>query len=227
MGDGLFWFKWPVDQDGYELDERTEGLLGDFGGLSFQENPGPPLIRGRGGPPRYYHPLEAHPALWCEFAAECVDDHGILRFANKYGLLGNNHDGPESSLDVIDDTLREARVARAIAAHHDAGSKAEAMEVFNDYAQPLLIAGIQCGKAGKQEIKMVPRTLRNALRLQMMDAITGQIPVRRCKNCTTWFPYGPGQKATVRKQFCSDRCRVAFDRHGERQQLMTTAKVGS
>jgi hypothetical protein len=208
MGDGLFWFEWPVDQAGYELelDERTgEGLLG----------PGPPRIRGRGGPPRYYRPLEQHPGLWREFADECVDDHGVLRFANKYGLLGDN--GTESSLDVIDDTLRAARVAHTIAAHLDAGSKAEAAEVFNDHAQPLLIAGIQYSEAGKREIKMVPRTLRNALRLQMMDAIAGQITFRRCKNCTTWFPYGRGQKATVRKRFCSDRCRVAFDRHGERQ----------
>lgn len=132
-------------------------------------------------------------------------------------MLGNTYDGTESSWDFIDETLRAARVARTIAAYLDAGSKAEAMEVFNDHAQPLLIAGIQYSEAGKLEIKMVPRTLRNALRLQMMDAITGQITFRRCRNCTTWFPYGPGQKATVRKQFCSDRCRVAFVRHGDKQ----------
>jgi hypothetical protein len=53
--------------------------------------------------------------------------------------------------------------------------------------------------------------------LQAAQAITGNLHFRRCANCSTWFRYGSGTSHTVRRQFCSDRCRVAWARSSKRR----------
>jgi hypothetical protein len=75
-------FEWPVDQAGYDLVyDESEGLF----------------LQARGGPPRYYRPMEVE-GLWRRFANQCTDAHrkgllgfredhdGILAFVSEFGL---------------------------------------------------------------------------------------------------------------------------------------------
>ena len=82
----------------------------------------------------------------------------------------------------------------------------------------------------RPEFLFVPLTLRDALLHQAGLAITGNRRFRRCRNqgCANWFRLGPQLKRTggvarsftARREFCSDRCRVA---HARRQRREATA----
>ena len=214
----LYEFQWPVDQDGYFLDHvdddrpkgggvLTAGLTGDF-------------IRRRGGPLRYYRPMEAHPGLWRRFAETCISVEGVLSFVNDFGLLaasgkaeGHDYERPERILET-------ATLIRHIAAELDSGERRSAVALFSLHAKPQLTAGIRRDERKEiYEFKLIPRTLRGALLLQAGEAITGNRRFRRCKNCSEWFVLGPGGH-TARRQFCRDRCRVAWARHHKQGRIV-------
>ena len=77
---------------------------------------------------------------------------------------------------------------------------------------------------GKFEWRFVPHSLRDALLFQAAEAIAGNRRFQRCRNehCPNWFQLGPRSAAegnrtvTARRQFCSDRCRVASARRQKR-----------
>src|SRR5947208_12683304 len=77
-------FEWPVDQLGYEIRSEPEGGTLLSGALPTE----PGLVNklcGKGGPPRYYRPME-RPGLWRRLADVDTLD-GALAFAGEFGLL--------------------------------------------------------------------------------------------------------------------------------------------
>jgi hypothetical protein len=88
-----FDFVWPVDQEGYEIWRNPH----DDESALFFGRPETIFIRPRGGPLRYYRPLEVE-GLWLRFAASCISVEGALSFANEFGLLlANQLEFPEDS----------------------------------------------------------------------------------------------------------------------------------
>jgi hypothetical protein len=67
---------------------------------------------------------------------------------------------------------------------------------------------------GRSETWLVPLDLRSALLHQAAQAIVGNHQWRRCRNqgCPHWLQLGGPRGATIRREFCSDRCRVASAR---------------
>ena len=104
--DELFHFEWAVDQHGYEpvsAEELPAGVerpvLGE-----------PPInggwwIRRKGGPLRWYRPLESRRGLARglarRFAYLSKEPQAILKFANQFGFLGVGQTGFEE--DVIEE----------------------------------------------------------------------------------------------------------------------------
>jgi hypothetical protein len=209
---GPFQFEWPVDQAGYDLVH----VPAREGGSLLSSDSEHDEIRPRGGPPRYYRPMDEHPGLWRRFAETCGSADGILGFVTEFGLLGDGRPG---------NVIAVASFVDRIADSLDAGAREDAVALFNGQAMsteyiapsPSLTAGIVRNERSRAfEFKLVPRDLISAILVQAGEAITGNRRFRHCKNCPEWFPLGVRGR-TERREFCSDRCRVASARRHKRE----------
>jgi hypothetical protein len=183
---------------------------------------GSKVLARRGGALQNYHPLDDD-TLWLRFAQDCKDSASVLQFANRYGPLGRSSNGPDHRLDHI---LSTAEVLRKIWKHIQAGDRHAAALLCLKNA-PTMKEIIICDSDHPErfEFKWLPLSLRDALLHQAGEAITGKRRFGRCRNegCSTWFRLGahtPGagraHTITARREFCSDRCRVASARRKKR-----------
>jgi len=215
MDDNPFRFLWPVDQDGYEIEHVT---LGEPRGLGLEREYD--LIRSKDGPLRFYRPLDED-GLWLLFANTCQTAEGALSFVNEFGSLAG---APER----LDSLLGTAALIRRIAERLQAGERLAATRLFANSGLPTMKEGVffHPDRPEVFEFRLVPLTLRDALLHQTGEAITGNRRFRRCRNegCPNWFRLGPQAKTlegrrthTARREFCSDRCRVASARRQKRE----------
>ena len=181
----------------------------------------------RGGPLRVYRPLDDE-GLWLRFAQTCEDAAGVLRFANQFGQLGEASLALGKRIETVHNILGLAALIRSIVKHLQEDNRLEATKLFNRYL-PNMKEGILWYKDEPERFhyRLLPLSLRDALLHQAGDAITGNRRFRRCRNegCANWFRLGPSavdeghprQTITARREFCSDRCRVASARRQKRK----------
>jgi hypothetical protein len=209
-----FDFVWPVDQDGYEIwcnphDPETARLVGRNETV---------FIRPRGGPLRYYRPLDFE-GLWLRFAECCKSAEGALSFASQFGFLLTLHSEFPDSPEQVDDFLSAAELTRQIAKCLDASDRISAAKFLNDAGGALVTEVVLYNeRTAVFERVLTPMTLLGALLHQAAEAISGDRRFRRCRNkgCPNWFRVGP-RAGTARREFCSDRCRVASARRQKRE----------
>ena len=217
MDDNPFRFVWPVDQDGYEVERATLTEPQGLGGLVQREYD---FIRSRGGPLRFYRPLEDD-GLWLRFAHTCRSHEGVLSFVKEFGLL-------TGSPERLDSFLGTAALIHRIAERLAAGEWLAATKLFANSGLPTVKEAIlwRSDRPEIFELRLVPVSLRDALLHQTGEAITGNRRFRRCRNegCPNWFRLGPRMEAgqgrrtyTARREFCSGRCRVAHARRQRRE----------
>jgi hypothetical protein len=210
MDESPFRFNWPVDQAGYTIEHVK---LDEPCGLGAEREYD--LIRSHDGPLRFYWPLDED-GLWLRFAETCKTAEGVLGFVNEFGQL-------TQSPERLDSVLATAALIRRIGDRLQAGDRIAAVKLFAQSGLPTMKEGIFWYAARPEvfAIRLVPRTLRDALLHQAGEAISGNRRFRRCRNegCPSWFRLGPHADAgqgrrtyTARRQFCSDRCRVASAR---------------
>jgi hypothetical protein len=205
-----FVFEWPVDQHGYEI----EHSMGD--GESLVGSVTVEFIRPAGGPPRYYRPLEERPDLWRQFAETCLSFEGALAFVREFGLLTDLWNGRDYPHEI----LKTAELIRQVATKLDGGDRREAADLLN-FRPPRIEEVLDWNdRIGRFEIRLVPLDLRSALLHQAAEAITGNHQWRRCRNqgCPRWLQLGGPRGVTVRREFCSDKCRVASARRHKAKQ---------
>jgi hypothetical protein len=202
-GESLYRFEWPVDQDGYDI-VRLGG-----GGESLLGQTTNDVIRSRGGAPRFYRPMEDEPGLWREFAETCTSAEAALEFTRKFGDVIH----PDTAIENV---LRGAELIKQLATLIDSKRRPEAIELFRKNARAR--AEIWIDDSG--ELRPFPSHLLSALLIQTGEALTHDHSFRRCQNprCSTWIRVGTGA-STIRRKFCSDRCRVAVDRAKAKQGL--------
>jgi hypothetical protein len=195
----LFRLEWPVDQWGYEIEPRR----GD--GPAIAQRYEYEVIRPCGGPPRYYRPMEEH-ALWRRFADAWVTKEGALEFSTQFGLLTER----ESTLDAAFDLAAHLRTLMNLM--DDGQQWRRAAFVFNQGPRPRLTATMDGpNQRGRYQLQFAPLELGGALILQAGESITGNQVFRRCRNCSKWMRIGDGAY-TNRREYCSDKCRVAWSR---------------
>ena len=192
---------WPKARAGYVLEPKKEG--GSTLLTSIELDRICPLP----GPINTYEPMIEYPGLWRRFANQCLTSIDALAFVNEFGLLSNH------LFDYPDQILNTAELIRQIIGHLDHDQRPAAADLFSKYAKPSLTACIITSAAGIFKEELVPTSLRGALLLQTLQTITGNRKWRRCRNegCLEWFRLGSGGH-TARREFCSDRCRVATAR---------------
>jgi hypothetical protein len=219
----LFQFEWPVDQQGYTTERRPPGH--DADGYSYDAEF--ECLSPRGGPSRFYRPLDDG-GLWLRFAETCRKRDGVLRFAGDFGML-------RQQSDSVGHYSRLAERLWAIHERLSAGDRRSAAAIFNtDRSVPLWSPRMHetilwsPDRPDAFELGVIPNFLEDALKHQAAEAITGNRQFRRCRNqeCANWFRLGPRaategrrQTFTARREFCSDRCRVA---HARRQRKEAT-----
>ena len=214
MRDNPFDFVWPVDQEGYEIwraphDSETALALGRDETM---------FIRPRGGPLRYYRPLDCD-GLWLRFGDSCKSADGVLSFANEFGLLLTQQIEFPDSPDEVSDFVSAAGLIREIAKRLDAGARISAAQLLNEAGGAIVAELVLHNeRTAAFERLLAPMTLLGALLHQAAEAISGNRRFRRCRNqeCPNWFRVGPGAR-TARCEFCSDRCRVASARRQRRE----------
>jgi hypothetical protein len=159
--------------------------------------------------------MDEYPGLWRRFAA-CADAAGALAFVQEFGSLWSLE-----RYDYLDEILRTAELIRLIASRIDSADYPGAAELWNEHARPHLSAElIPTKRYGRFDLRPIPLTLVGALLLQTGEAIALNQQWRRCRNegCPDWFRIGDGAH-TSRREFCSDKCRVArARRHKVRQE---------
>jgi hypothetical protein len=192
---------WPVDRDGYEWAEDA--------GAGW-------VLRRRGGPNRFYRPLEDSPGLFRRFASLPNDRDAILRFTNEFGFITGAATDEFFLLDRFDDQRRRLSYITSILdddEYQDAeiNNRARAAMALNT----LLHHGFRMWLDISRDppaMQLQPTTLYGAMMVQLAQEIAGVLKYRKCKHCPEWFPLGKNQR-TTRREFCSDRCRVAWHRH--------------
>jgi len=215
MDDSPFRFVWPVDQNGYTMEHvKCDQPVGIGNDREYDQ------IRGRGGPLRHYWPLEED-GLWLRFKETCNSAEGVLSFVDEFGL-------PTGSPERLDSIIGTATRIRWIYERLQAKDRISAVQLFLDCGLPRLKEAIlpHPQRPGVLEFRLIPVTLRDALLHQAGEAITGRRRFRRCRNesCPNWFRLGPrantgeGRRTyTARREFCSDRCRVAWARRQKKE----------
>ena len=201
MGSGneqnLFHFDWVVDQHGYELVKRESNK--SHGTTAIHEllaQDGCWTIRSKGGPPRAYRPLEDHQGMFRQFASLKVDPDAVMEFVNKFGFLGVGAD--EEDLETWYGAIEYiAPVVHLI----DEGILREAMSMRID--NPAL---------KRARLQITPTNLLGAMWLQLGGEITHGTKFKTCRMCPTWYPVGPGTNNRVTREYCSNRCRTAWNR---------------
>jgi hypothetical protein len=217
MSSGPFKFEWKVDQDGYETTDVSRDMFGRSGEWEG--------IKPCGGPLRYYRLLD-NDGLWLRFADTCRSREGVLRFVGEYGML---HDGG----DTVETLMLVAGRLWEIAEKLRAGDRLAAAAMFNTtsledpFNLPIMYGCITWSdeRPGALDPAVIPRQLDDALKHQALEAITGNRQFRRCRNegCANWFRLGPrsakdgGHTYTARREFCSTRCRIAWNRRNKRE----------
>jgi hypothetical protein len=64
---------------------------------------------------------------------------------------------------------------------------------------------------GGVALKIVPATLRDALWLQLAEALSNGTKMRKCRHCDDWFSAGAGTDRRADAEFCSDEHRKRFN----------------
>jgi hypothetical protein len=151
----------------------------------------------------------------------------VLQFVGEFGMLRQQGDS-------VDHYLRLAAKLWAIAEQLSAGDRLSAAAIFTDPSAPFWSWSPRMretilwseDRPEAFELGVIPVMLEDALKHQAADAITGNRQFRRCRNegCASWFRLGPraategrARTFTARREFCSDRCRVAHARRQRRE----------
>jgi hypothetical protein len=156
-----------------------------------------------------------------------------LSFANEYGLLElPPSEWAEQGVPLNDFLIVAERLFR-VAERLDAGDRLGAAITLSSGAgtvgaawAKMYVAVLPTGReASPLEYRLIPGTLRDALLHQAAEALVRNRRFRRCRNeqCLNWFRLGAhsthdgGKTYTARREFCSDRCRVAFARRHKKE----------
>ena len=220
---GLFSFEWPVDQNGYLLEEVEPEAKSSAARTLL----GPKrIIRPKGGPIRYYRPLEEQVGLARMFAdiqSSADQEVAFIEFANKYGMLGTFSSQPYIASDPrhserLKDWAFEAEMMATMKDFIDRRQLEAASGIFNGLNRSWnLIPKIRYERAQRPKLELVPDTLAGVMWLQFAGELTNGTSFKRCLWCPTWFPIGPGSPHRESRKFCSDACKTAWHRNQRKE----------
>ncbi len=179
-------------------------------------------IRGKGGPPIRYHPLDREPTLFKVLSETELTPEGACSFASQFGLLSAASKKLSPWLMWKDRISSMRRLVllwemKPRDTEHYIGKELEyktISETFNhnDFGNLVLRMHHVAGSNKTPSLRLEPRTLWGGLLLQYTQAVTNNTMLRKCDHCGKWFSVGTGTGRRNTAKFCADRCRVASHR---------------
>lgn len=168
------------------------------------------FLVARGNATLRYRPLDQYPGLFREFADLDQTPESAKTFADKYGLLL-----PGTSTALLNEEFyafigRMWYFVTTWGKALESGDWKQFLELYNAFG------GRSTGPHLKQSpginrpaLHIAPENLFTAMWLQLGQAVSTNLNLRRCTWCPTWFFYGVGTGRRKSAHYCSDRCRKA------------------
>ena len=164
-----------------------------------------------------YKPFELNRAIFMDFANTPESPEGKKAFFDRYGAVLN----PSLSATDVEDkqylkTLRNFR--EAVSEWQAAKQSGNYQPVIDRFTSPRgirtanlvldvtlkMVPGIEL-----PVLRLEPRSLADAMVVQLAKAISGDFDIRQCASCPSWFVYGTGTGRRSSGMYCSDRCKQA------------------
>ncbi len=166
-----------------------------------------------GGQLESYRPLEQFDSLFKLFANAAADPPGLLEFVQKFGPLTTAGLDKERS-EPVDLVLEHAAAMRTFLAHAAGdGSRLVAAIVLNHGGVPLGNMTVRLTldpNTRTPRLRLTPRSLLDALWVQLGQALSGGAAIRQCEHCGQWFESGVGTGRRADAKFCSNEHKIAF-----------------
>src|SRR5215472_6002697 len=216
-------FEWQRDSAGYDLLPAAAGKPRKpeprplFGPISIfppaDKDPDTParVIR-RGGSLVTYRPFEDFGTLCMTFASIAKSEEGVVDFISNFGpLTKSGHDQQHGQ--PVPEVLECASVMWRLLKRSEKAPRA-LFELMGVSGRPLTNVEVRLvGDPGVNSLRLRlrPRSLLDALWLQLGLKLSGGGAIRECELCGGWFEAGPGTGRRLDAKFCSDAHRVTFN----------------
>ena len=162
----------------------------------------------------YFDLFEDAPGMFLEFANSPRSPEGVKAFANRYGTLdGANLNWTEHWYDEI------RMIRRAVRAWERAKITGDFNKIIRIVHERSMATGsgekgtwakiflAKDRKTADARLCIRPDDPIDAMWVQLTLAIAGNMNLRRCTECRTWFPISSGENRSD-KEYCSDACRM-------------------
>ncbi len=204
-------FNWGVDRKGYSLADADppypfDAPVDDRPPLLSSSYHKPLRIVGRSGDMKKIRPLEGRQTVFANFAdiASLEKDKlkfGVLDFVTRYGPLtefGLNH------YESVPDAIKHAQAIRSfIVAAGGQGRMANIVGPDGIQLSRINAAVVWDKKTKTPKFQLSPRSLLQALWMQLALALQSGIIARECPHCGVLFTAGPNTGRRGDSQFCS------------------------
>jgi len=133
---------------------------------------------------------------------------GVLDFVRKFGPLtveGMDTSKGEDVAGALQQVRLMSKVLRA--------AKHEHYPLVMPKEPKSISLTIKIGDSGSEgtSLKLEPRTLLDAIWLQLAQVLAGDGEIRHCLHCGVWFAAGGQSGRRQDAKFCSDEHRIAYN----------------
>ena len=207
----------PFDYETYNEHQRKRA---ERYGETFESEAGPehkmiriisPVIRDTDT----HNPLERVSELFMEFANIDLTEDGVVKFANKYGLLWSDRpphlDGWYSEIrkmkEIVEAKGKRAKIApERLTALFESNAPGDEFTKFSMPLTPVLNQDWEGFSVALQ-----PQSLLDGMWLQLAFSISGKTSFVQCESCQNFLAISQ-QHNRSDKKFCSNRCRTRASR---------------
>jgi len=190
-------FDWVRDPKGYHLDEKGRVVRNGKGNTPKDQEP--------------CRPLSSTDTLFRVFAHMATTPEGVLEFVQRYGpLTWMGWDATKGEQVAL--VIHHARGMSQILESRAGGWKRRLPPDDRETGPPSSVdAWVVWDRTAKEfKWKIRPKTLLDALWLQLGQWLTLGIQIRACQHCGEWFEAGRGTGRRADAKFCSDEHKIAF-----------------
>lgn len=201
----LIFLEWMGAADGYRIEQRAANPK--------MEAPAGPYLTPIGTRSFVYRPLEDYPAMFREFADVELNPDGVVSFANKYGSpVGDRTGYYGMALEFIYLYIEDMRNAVEKYERGDMDAVVTPWAVADAHLMFDRIPGRET-----PNLFIQPQTLKDAMWFQFAQMVSGNMQIRKCAQCPSWFAFGSGTGRRKSALYCSDKCRKAA--HEKRRRI--------
>lgn len=190
------------------------------GAYEWGEVQGAKILRPIGARRHAVHPFKSmgNKPLYVRFAELDGSEQSCLDFAAAHGPLTEERSGEAETLDGWKREIRKMKGAmRTLGAQDDVkggilrNNRRNVIAPLPSISVTLVPGDVDAdGKTGRPKLLLGPKTLLDAMYLQLGKFVAGDGTLRACKQCGGWFECGATESRRSIALFCSEKCKNRF-----------------